>query len=84
MISKTEFYIMLNGAHGIPVGALIEEPNDNTVPCDGRELSRTEYTSLFAVLGTTYGSGDDTTAFNVPDMRGRVAVACVGPDCPHH
>ena len=42
--------------------------------CDGRAVSRTTYTSLFSVIGTTYGSGDGKTTFNLPDMRGRVAV----------
>jgi len=38
----------------------------------GQAVSRTEYASLFAVLGTTYGPGDGATTFNLPDMRGRV------------
>lgn len=39
--------------------------------CDGRQLSRTEYATLFAVIGTSFGSGDGATTFNVPDFRGR-------------
>jgi microcystin-dependent protein len=35
-------------------------------------VSRTTFASLFAVLGTTYGAGDGSTTFNVPDLRGRV------------
>jgi microcystin-dependent protein len=42
--------------------------------CAGQAVSRTEYASLFAVLSTTYGTGDGSTTFNVPDMRGRVAA----------
>ena len=42
--------------------------------CDGRAVSRTTYAGLFAVIGTIYGSGDGSTTFNLPDMRGRVAV----------
>lgn len=42
--------------------------------CDGSAVSRTTYAQLFAVIGTTYGSGDGSTTFNLPDMRGRVAV----------
>jgi len=41
--------------------------------CDGRALSRTTYARLFAVIGTTYGAGDGSTTFNVPDFRGRAA-----------
>lgn len=40
--------------------------------CDGTALNRTTYSGLFAVIGTTYGVGDGSTTFNVPDMRGRV------------
>ena len=38
----------------------------------GQAISRTTYASLFAILGTTFGSGDGVTTFNVPDARGRV------------
>lgn len=40
--------------------------------CDGAAVSRTTYSALFAVLGTKYGSGDGSTTFNVPNLRGRV------------
>lgn len=42
--------------------------------CDGRAISRTTYSALFAVLGTTFGTGNGTTTFNLPDARGRVLV----------
>mgnify|MGYP002737943254 CR=1 FL=1 len=42
--------------------------------CAGQAVSRTQYGELFAVLGTTYGSGDGSTTFNVPDLRGRVVA----------
>lgn len=38
--------------------------------CDGSAVSRTTYADLFAVLSTTYGTGDGSTTFNVPDCRG--------------
>jgi microcystin-dependent protein len=41
--------------------------------CDGRQLSISQYTPLFAVIGINYG-GDAKTYFNVPDLRSRVAV----------
>jgi microcystin-dependent protein len=41
---------------------------------DGSAVSRTTYASLFAVVGTTYGAGNGTTTFNIPDMRGRVSA----------
>jgi microcystin-dependent protein len=42
--------------------------------CDGSPVSRTTYAALFSVIGTTYGAGDGSTTFNVPDMRGYVPV----------
>ena len=39
--------------------------------CDGTAYSRTTYATLFAVIGTTWGAGDTTTTFNVPDLRGQ-------------
>jgi microcystin-dependent protein len=40
--------------------------------CYGQAVSRTTYAALFAVTSTTYGVGDGSTTFNVPDLRGRV------------
>lgn len=42
--------------------------------CDGAAVSRTTYSTLFAVIGTIYGAGDGSTTFNLPDFRGRVPV----------
>lgn len=39
--------------------------------CNGQAVSRTAYADLFAVCSTTYGPGDGSTTFNVPDLRGR-------------
>lgn len=60
---------------GVPIGTLIIWPT-NTPPtgyllCYGQTVSRTTYANLFAVLGTTYGDGDGTTTFGLPDARGR-------------
>jgi microcystin-dependent protein len=44
------------------------------LPCDGRAVSRTTYSELFSKLSTTYGTGDGTTTFNIPDCRGRVSA----------
>lgn len=40
--------------------------------CDGTALSRETYSSLFSILGTTYGTGNGTTTFNIPNLKGRV------------
>lgn len=42
--------------------------------CDGSAVSRTTYAALFAAIGTTYGAGDGSTTFNVPNLKGRVPV----------
>lgn len=42
--------------------------------CDGSEYSRTEYAKLFDAIGTTYGSGDGSTTFNVPNLESRVII----------
>lgn len=62
----------------LPIGAQVPF-GSNTIPdgwllCDGRAVSRTTYKELFAVIGTTYGSGNGSTTFNLPDKRGRVSV----------
>jgi microcystin-dependent protein len=40
--------------------------------CDGTAVSRTTYAALFAIIGTSYGVGNGSTTFNLPDMKGRV------------
>lgn len=42
--------------------------------CDGSAISRTTYATLFAAIGTAYGTGDGSTTFNIPDARGRATV----------
>lgn len=46
--------------------------------CDGSAVSRSDYATLFTAIGTTYGTGDGSTTFNVPDLRGRVPVGADG------
>lgn len=41
---------------------------------DGREISRTEYSELFEIIGTTFGEGDGETTFNLPDKRETVSA----------
>lgn len=40
--------------------------------CDGSAVSRTTYDTLFSAISTTYGTGNGSTTFNIPDLRGRV------------
>lgn len=46
--------------------------------CDGSAVSRTTYATLYGVIGTTYGTGDGSTTFNLPDVRGRVVIMVDG------
>ena len=61
-----------------PIGA-ITEWSSNTAPdgwllCDGSAVSRTNYSELFVVIGTDYGSGDGSTTFNLPNIKGKTTV----------
>lgn len=63
------------GGGYLPTGTIISYAS-STAPtgflsCDGSAVSRSTYGMLFAVIGTTYGVGDGSTTFNVPDARGR-------------
>ncbi len=58
-------------------------PSSSPIPngwalCDGQEISRTTFSDLFSLITTTYGVGDGSTTFNVPDLRGRVGVGLDG------
>ncbi len=59
---------------GTPIGTIImvahSTPDTGYLECDGSAISRTTYAALFAKIGTTYGVGDTTTTFNIPDCRG--------------
>lgn len=62
----------------IPVGSLLPYAGASApsgwLLCYGQAISRSTYATLFGVTGTTYGSGDGSTTFNLPDLRGRVAA----------
>lgn len=49
-----------------------DTPPTNWLLCDGSAISRTTYASLFAAIGTKYGSGDGSTTFNLPNFKGKV------------
>ena len=49
-------------------------PSANWLLCQGQAVSRTTYSSLFGLVGTTYGVGDGSTTFNIPNLSGRVPV----------
>lgn len=45
-------------------------PPEGYLACNGAAVSRTTYAALFAAIGTTFGAGNGTTTFNLPDLRG--------------
>jgi microcystin-dependent protein len=49
-------------------------PSSNFVVARGQAISRTTYSALFAMISTTYGAGDGSTTFNIPDLGGRVVA----------
>jgi microcystin-dependent protein len=57
--------IVLYGGSTAPTGWLI---------CDGSAVSRTTYSSLFTAIGTTYGAGNGSTTFNLPNLKGKVPI----------
>ena len=63
----------------VPIGGMIDyfgttAPASNFVFPFGQAISRTTYATLFSLLGTTFGTGDGSTTFNIPDLRGRVVA----------
>lgn len=48
----------------------LSSPPDGYLKANGAAISRSTYSDLFAVIGTTFGSGDGSTTFNLPDLRG--------------
>lgn len=59
----------------IPIGSVIPYAGDTDVGnwrlCRGQDISRTGFPELFALVGTRFGRGDNSTTFNLPDLRGR-------------
>lgn len=77
----------IRGAQGLPadenalppIGSLslysgAADPNANWLIADGRAINRTTYSDLFDLVGETYGAGNGTTTFNIPNMQGNVPV----------
>ena len=62
----------------LPIGSMMPYGSttipENWLLCNGQAVSRTTYSDLFAVIGTSYGDGDGSTTFNLPDKQGRVSV----------
>ena len=82
--SNGEFYLFdfYGNPFNVPLGAMLPytastAPNACFALPHGQAISRTTYAAYFSLVGTAYGSGDGSTTFNIPDMRGRL---CAGWD----
>ena len=68
---------------GVPVGTVVmftaAEPPAGYLKCDGSAIGRTTYPELYAAIGTTYGAGDGSTTFNLPNLIGRFAEGSATP-----
>jgi microcystin-dependent protein len=67
---------------GVPTGVVLDfvgaTPPTGYLICQGQAVSRTTYSGLFSIIGTTWGAGNGSTTFNLPDFRRRVTVGSGG------
>jgi microcystin-dependent protein len=68
----------LTGIEGIPTATIVPWSSASVpsgfLECNGAAVSRSTYSALFAIVGTTYGAGDGSTTFNVPNLQDNVPV----------
>jgi microcystin-dependent protein len=66
----------------VPIGSVFPfasvRPPYNYLICDGSEVSRSKYNALFNVIKTRYGAGDNSTTFNLPDLRLKFPLGATG------
>lgn len=66
------------GGDTLPIGMIMPSASQGSMTdwllCDGSAVSRTEYSELYNAIGTTYGSGDGSTTFNLPNIAGKMIV----------
>ena len=69
----TELSTAPKGGPGVPVGSVFwlatQTAPEGYLICDGSAVSRTEYADLFAAIGTTFGTGDGSTTFALPNLQ---------------
>ena len=72
----------LTGIEGIPTGTVVPWTAASVatgfLECDGTAVSRTTYSALFAIVSTTYGVGDGSSTFNLPDLQDNIAMGKSG------
>jgi microcystin-dependent protein len=68
----------LTGVEGIPTATIVEWSSASIpsgfLECTGAAVSRSTYAALFAIVGTTYGAGDGSSTFNLPDIQDKVVL----------
>ena len=68
----------------LPAGVMMDYGGatapDQWLICNGSAISRTTYADLFAAIGTSYGVGNGSTTFNIPDRRGTVSIGLNSTD----
>jgi microcystin-dependent protein len=68
----------LTGIEGIPTATIVPWSSASVptgfLECNGQAVSRSTYAALFAIVGTTYGAGDGSSTFLVPDLGDNVPV----------
>jgi microcystin-dependent protein len=68
----------ITGIEGINTGIIVPWSSASVpsgfLECDGSNVSRSTYSALFAVVGTTYGAGDGSTTFGLPDLQNNIPV----------
>lgn len=74
----TDFVLFSEGGSGVPAGVVSDFAGSSAptgwLMCYGQAVSRTTYADLYAAIGVTFGSGDGTSTFNLPDCRGRISA----------
>lgn len=79
-VTKAHFDVAASsgGTASVPIGMVMPHMGGSVPPgflvCDGREVSRATYSTLFAIIGIAYGTPSSGTTFVLPDLRGRVIV----------
>lgn len=78
-LSDTDYNVgWVDKTDGVPIGSVFPFAG-TTAPekyliCDGSEVSRSDYADLFSVIGTSFGVGDNSTTFNIPNLSGKIPV----------
>jgi microcystin-dependent protein len=80
--SSIKAYVDAMGGGSNPIGTIsafaMATPPSGYLECDGSAVSRATYSDLFTAIGTTWGVGDGSTTFNLPNMQRSVAVGSGG------